>query len=62
MKSQILLDSYANASDIEGDFFVELHNNSRPHESLQNLALADVCVGCAQETLDRRAERKRLTM
>jgi len=43
-------------------FFVELHNNSRPHESLQNLALADVCVGCAQETLDRRAKRRRLTM
>jgi len=64
MKKQILLDNYANPTDLERQIgiFVERYNNARLHESLQNLTPADVYFGRGQKILDRRAERKRLTM
>jgi len=64
MKNQILLDNYANSTDLERQIgiFAERYNHSRPHESQQNLTPADVYFGRGQENLDRRAERKRLTI
>jgi len=64
MKNQILLGNYANPTDLvrQIGIFVERYNNARPHESLRNLTPAGVCFGRGQEILDRRTERKILTM
>jgi putative transposase len=64
LKSRILLENYYLPGDLERAIagFVDHYNHRRYHESLDNLAPADVYFGRAQRILDRRKEIKRKTI
>jgi transposase InsO family protein len=64
LKSRILLENYYLPGDLERAIadFVEHYNHRRYHESLDNLAPADVYFGRGQRILDRRKEIKRKTI
>jgi putative transposase len=64
LKSRILLENYYLPNDLERAVaaFVEHYNRSRYHESLDNLAPADVYFGRAQRILNMRREIKRKTI
>jgi putative transposase len=64
LKSRILLENYYLPGDLERAIagFVDHYNHRRYHESLDNLAPADVYFGRGQRILDRRKEIKRKTI
>ncbi len=64
MKNVVKLEHYHFPWQLEtaiGDF-VAYYNNERYHESLENVAPADVYYGRYREVLSERARIKRLTM
>ena len=64
LKSRILLENYYLPGDLERAIagFVDHYNHRRYHESLDNLAPADVYFGRGRRILDRRREIKRKTI
>jgi hypothetical protein len=61
MKNLVLLQNYAYPWDLEREIsrFVDLYNNQRYHESLDNITPADVYFGRVKEVQSRREEIKR---
>jgi transposase InsO family protein len=64
LKNRILLDNYFLPGDLEGEIerFVSYYNHDRYHESLNNLAPADVYFGRGQTILLQRERIKRQTI
>jgi putative transposase len=64
LKNRILLDNYFLPGDLEGEIerFVSYYNHDRYHESLNNLAPADVYFGRGQTILLHRERIKRETI
>ena len=64
MKNVVNLEHYYFPSELEKEIakFVDLYNNHRYHESLDNLTPADVYFGRDKEILDRREIIKRETL
>ena len=64
LKSRILLENYYLPGDLEQAVadFVEHYNHRRYHESLDNLAPADVYFGRGCKILTQRKRIKRLTI
>lgn len=64
LKSRILLENYYLPGDLERAVadFVDYYNHRRYHESLDNLAPADVYFGRSARILERRREIKRRTI
>src|SRR5467141_2016686 len=64
MKNRILLENYYLPGQLEQSIeeFVEYYNNSRYHESLDNLTPVDVYFGRGQAILKRREKIKRKTI
>ncbi|SMC14781.1 Integrase core domain protein [Roseovarius aestuarii] len=64
LKNRILLENYYLPGDLRHqiDAFVEHYNHQRYHESLQNLAPADVYFGRGQTILEQRERIKRKTI
>jgi putative transposase len=64
LKNQILLENYYLPGQLEARLaaFVDYYNNCRYHESLNNLAPADIYFGRAQTILARRQNIKRKTL
>ena len=64
LKSRILLENYYLPGDLERAVsdFVEHYNHHRYHESLDNLAPADVYFRRGQRIIDMRNEIKRRTI
>ena len=62
-KARLLLENYYLPGDLEGQIsaFVDHYNNRRCHESLDNLAPADVYFGRDAAILERREKIKKLT-
>ena len=64
MKNEVKLDNYYFPDDLraEIDRFVEYYNNHRYHESLNNVAPADVYFGRNNEIEDKREQTKWRTL
>jgi hypothetical protein len=64
MKAVVKLENYYFPWQLEHAIrdFVAYYNNERPHESLDNVAPADVYYGRAVEVISEREEIKRKTM
>ena len=64
LKNRILLENYFLPGDLEAQIghFIEHYNHHRYHESLQNLAPADVYFGRGREILEERRRIKRQTL
>jgi putative transposase len=64
MKNRILLENYYQPGRLEQSIaeFVGYYNNCQYHESLDNLAPADVYFGRGQAILNRREKIKRKTI
>jgi putative transposase len=64
LKNRILLDNYFFPADLEAQIerFVDHYNHRRYHESINNLAPADVYFGRGQSILKQRQRIKRKTM
>ena len=64
MKAVVKLENYYFPWQLEQAIreFVAYYNNERPHESLDNVAPADVYYGRAAEVISEREEIKRKTM
>ena len=64
MKAVVKLENYYFPWQLEKAIrdFVAYYNDERPHESLDNVAPADVYYGRAAEVLSEREEIKRKTM
>lgn len=64
LKNRVLLENYYLPGDLENQIgrFIEHYNNSRYHESLQNLTPADVYWGRDTAILERRKQIKLTTM
>ncbi len=60
-KNQVLREHCYPPGDLEAQLadFIDDYKHRRCHEGLDNLALGNVCVGRAQNKLDRRARTKR---
>ena len=64
MKNRVLLENYYLPGDLERQIgaFVDHYNNTRYHESLQNLTPADVYYGQGRKILKMRKEIKKQTL
>ena len=64
MKNRVLLENYYLPGDLERQIgaFVDHYNNTRYHESLQNLTPADVYYGQGSKILKMRKEIKKQTL
>jgi putative transposase len=64
LKNRILLENHYLPGELEAQVaaFVEHYNHRRAHESLDNLAPADVCFGRGQAILQERQRIKRQTL
>ena len=64
LKNRLLLGHYCLPGALEEQVgtFIERYNHARPHESLRNLAPADVYFGRGEAILTERARIKRNTL
>jgi len=64
MKNRILLEHYYSPEELERalDAFIDFYNNNRLHESLDNLAPADVYFNRGEKILKQREEIKQKTI
>jgi hypothetical protein len=64
MKNRILLEHYYSPEELKRASveFIEFYNNNRPHESLNNLALADLHFNRGEKILKQIEEIKQKTI
>jgi len=64
MKNRILLEHYHSPEELESALgeFIDFYNNNGLHESLNNLAPADVCFNRGEKILKQREEIKQNTI